>query len=358
MKSCEGFVRAGADVELLAVRRSADIDTEIFRFYGVADPFRLTLLSLPDLRRFGAIGYRIESLWFALRVAGRAQSARPGIIYARDEKILWLLVMLGFRECVWETHDRSWNFFSRSIAARVRMVVSTSGRLREFYIGRGVSAEHIIVAAHAIDPAEFASLASREKERNRLDLPSDRNVIAYIGKFKTMGESKGVEELIEAAAPLVRSARTFLLLVGLNEDEYEPIQQLLHDHGFGTEDYALVGHVSHARVPAYMRAADVLVMNYPRTEHYESIMSPVKTLEYMASGTPIIASDLRSIRDVLDKSTAMLVPPDDVTALRGGILAVLAEPDRARDRADAARLFALGRSWERRAAAILAALPE
>ena len=45
--------------------------------------------------------------------------------------------------------------------------------------------------------------------------------------------------------------------------------------------------------------------------------------EYMASKTPIVASDLPSIREILNEENAVLVEPDNVQALSLGILEVL-----------------------------------
>ena len=39
----------------------------------------------------------------------------------------------------------------------------------------------------------------------------------------------------------------------------------------------------------------------------------------MASGNPIVSSDLPSIREVLNESNAILVPPDDINVLIKGI---------------------------------------
>jgi len=65
----------------------------------------------------------------------------------------------------------------------------------------------------------------------------------------------------------------------------------------------------------YQKAADVLLMPFPDTPHYRNHMSPVKMFEYMASKRPIIASDLPTIREVLNEKNAFIVPPGDITIL-------------------------------------------
>ncbi len=56
-----------------------------------------------------------------------------------------------------------------------------------------------------------------------------------------------------------------------------------------------------------------------------SLTSPLKLFEYMASKRLIIASDLPSIREVLDESSAILIKPDDPLLLAEGIKMVLVD---------------------------------
>jgi glycosyltransferase involved in cell wall biosynthesis len=352
MKACEGFAIAGVDIELVAIRRTRHVSPdELFRFYGVSRTFPLKLLSIPDFRRFGTLGYWFESLLFIIRSMVLVYRYRA-IIYSRDERLLWAFRCLGF-SCVWESHDRSWNFFARRVAARSLKIVVTSERLKKFYIERGIQGTRIVVAHHGIDPAEFSSIESKENVRIALHLPPKKEIVAYIGKFKTMDKSKGVEELIEAVAALRRERPVmFLLIVGLGADEIPLVENLVRSAGYNRVDYAIVGHVLHTLIPRYMRAADILVMNYPNTEHYASVMFPLKLFEYMASGTPIVASDLPSIRDVLNEQNAVLVAPGNVDALAHGIAMTFEQYGEAHKRAQKALAVAKENTWARRARAI------
>jgi glycosyltransferase involved in cell wall biosynthesis len=60
-------------------------------------------------------------------------------------------------------------------------------------------------------------------------------------------------------------------------------------------------------------------------------------LEAMALECPIVVSDLPSIREVVDDSTAVLVPPDDADALGAAVVRTLSTGDQTRRRAIAAR---------------------
>jgi len=62
----------------------------------------------------------------------------------------------------------------------------------------------------------------------------------------------------------------------------------------------------------YLMASDVLLMNYPDTDHYAKYMSPTKFFAYLATGKPIISSDLPSIRDVVDVESILFTRQNSV----------------------------------------------
>ena len=77
------------------------------------------------------------------------------------------------------------------------------------------------------------------------------------------------------------------------------------------------------QMPEFMGLAAVLVS--PRAE---PLVTPLKIYAYMASGRPIVATDLPTHTDVLDEGSAILVPPT-AEGLAEGIVQVLADPQRA-----------------------------
>ena len=92
----------------------------------------------------------------------------------------------------------------------------------------------------------------------------------------------------------------------------------------------LVGHVPYVEVPRYIRRARAgWVPWQPVEKHCKNI--PTKMFEYMASGLPIVASDLPPIRQFMgDLNCGLLVDPADPQAHAEAILYLLDHPDEAR----------------------------
>ena len=93
----------------------------------------------------------------------------------------------------------------------------------------------------------------------------------------------------------------------------------------------------------------LVLPNSGKTKISSHYTSPLKLFEYLAAGKPIVASDLPSIRDILNKDTAMLVVSDDAQALAQGITVVLTDDALAKKLASNASELAKQYSWEQRA---------
>jgi glycosyltransferase involved in cell wall biosynthesis len=158
-----------------------------------------------------------------------------------------------------------------------------------------------------------------ERLRRELDLTTDR-LIVYTGNFD---RRQGVESLIDAM-PLVRARfpDSLLLLVGGEPHQVAALSELAARAGVG-DAVRLAGKRPLDQMPEFMAMAAVLVS--PRLEPY---VTPLKIYAYMASGRPIVATDLPTHTEVLDLNSAILAPPS-AEGLAEGIARAFTEPARA-----------------------------
>jgi glycosyltransferase involved in cell wall biosynthesis len=80
---------------------------------------------------------------------------------------------------------------------------------------------------------------------------------------------------------------------------------------------------------------------------------PVKLLEYVAMGIPVVTSDLRAIRDYFGPDELVFFPPGDCAALAAALREVCRDPERASARAVRARARYEAYRWETQAARYL-----
>lgn len=352
VKMCQAFANTGANIELFVPRRRNIIKQDAFNYYGINKNFKIRYLPCLDLVTYGRLGFYIQVATFTLSGLFIGPFKKSDVIYSRDEVLSF--VMSIFRKNVYyEMHDypRSHRWLYRGLFRRVEKIVSTNQIKKDRLIKEfGVPEEKVAVQPNGIDLSAFENDQTSEV-RESLQLPADRKIISYVGKYKTFGQGKGVQEMIGAFSKLQNSA--FLLLVGINQDEEAEVESLLQESSVSRGTYRIVPHVSHAEIPAYLQASDALIMNYPNTEHYSQFMSPIKMFEYMASGTPIVATDLPSVREILNENNAVLVEPDNSQALAEGISRALNDEAFAQKIAAQAREDVKKYDWNKRAQALL-----
>jgi glycosyltransferase involved in cell wall biosynthesis len=103
-------------------------------------------------------------------------------------------------------------------------------------------------------------------------------------------------------------------------------------------------------VAAKLRDADVLVLPNPASALSSAFTSPLKLFEYMASGRPIVASDLPSLREVLaDGRNALLFEAGNPQALTAAIRRIKDDPELGARLAAQALADVHGYRWETRA---------
>jgi glycosyltransferase involved in cell wall biosynthesis len=332
MRACEAFARIGLEVELVHPFRhqspAMERVNDIWAYYGVADRFTLTQLAVPDLIALKLPGqlkfvlFVLQSVWFASQATRYIAQRRPQSVYTRDHYTALILGSMRDYPYVYEAHD----YFDTSVGRWVQQracrlasaVVTNTSALRERFITQGLNPDRILVARNGVDVELFRAERDREMARAKLDVAASDKLVLYTGHLYKW---KGVLTLVEAAAHL--PGQFVVCLVGGMNEDIERFRQIVKERGLSK--VKVVGHVAPAEVPDYTTAADVLVVpNTARDRYSLELTCPIKVFEYMASGHPIVASNLPSIREVLrDGESAVLVPPDDPAELAAGILRVV-----------------------------------
>jgi glycosyltransferase involved in cell wall biosynthesis len=169
-------------------------------------------------------------------------------------------------------------------------------------------------------------------------------VVGYAGHLYPW---KGLDVLMEALAQLP-DARGLVIGGLAGEPDLERVRALAGRLAPGRVTFT--GQLDPPAVAARLQEADVLVIPNPPSRISAAYTSPLKLFEYMASGRPIVASDLPALREILtDGAQALLAEAGNAGALAAALRRVIDDEDLARGLArrayDAVRAY----SWARRA---------
>lgn len=319
MKMCEAFINYNPnaankiEVELILPRRFNHIKEDPFDYYGVERNFKIKKLFCIDLipwdRYFGYFALWLESLSFALAVFFYLFSQKTDIIYTRDKSLLFLSFFK--KNIVFESHTFPKNYFLYGLFwKKLKRLVVITQKLKDLFVKRGIVSEKILVAPDGADIEAFDVKCSAFEAREKLGLPHDKKIILYTGHLY---EWKGAQILAETSRYLPENAEVYF--VGGTEADIKKFKTKNLNFKIN-----VVGHRPYSEIPYWLKAADVLVLpNSGKEEISKYWTSPLKMFEYMAAQKPVVASDLPSIREVLNEENSILVEPDNAQALAGGI---------------------------------------
>jgi glycosyltransferase involved in cell wall biosynthesis len=189
-----------------------------------------------------------------------------------------------------------------------------------------VRPESIEVIPTGIDLTPFQLEVDPAKVRSELGLPPDAYVFGTVGRLE---RPKGHVYLLRAFERIAKAnARARLVLVG-DGSLAKPLQEEAARLGFA-ERVVFAG--SRRNVPYLLRAMDVFV--FPSLWEGQGLA----LVEAMASGLPVVASRVGGVSEVItDGTCGKLVPAGSPEALAEAMLAVMANPARAREMGTAAR---------------------
>jgi glycosyltransferase involved in cell wall biosynthesis len=279
-------------------------------------------------------------------------------VYSREEKLIFFMMIynkLFFRlplAFAFEAHavPEHKSFFYTFVLKRVSCIVALTSPMKQ-ELEVLFPNQKIIVEPDAVDLEVFKSGGEeRDRIRAELGIPRDVFIVGYTGSFKTMGMDKGVSDIFRTIAELHQKGVTnvYVLAVGatpLEKNEYERLAQELSIESFA----CVVTRVPWQKLPQYQQACDILAMPFPHTRHFDLYMSPMKLFEYMASGKPIIASDLPSVRDILNSQNSVLIEAGSVEGLTKAVVQLINDQEQAQKIGLQSQNDAEKYTWDKRA---------
>lgn len=215
----------------------------------------------------------------------------------------------------------------REALARADVVLAISEPLAARWRGMGATVTVIPngVAAHeylAVDTAPPAA---------DVDLPAP--VVGVVGHLS--------ERIDIALLEAVVAAGMSLLLVGPKDPRWEPER---FERLTGSPRVRWVGQQPFEALPGYLRHIDVGVTPY-QDSPFNRASFPLKTLEYLAAGRPVVSTDLPATRWLATDLVAVASGAEEFVAAVKRAAADAHRPDLVVAR----RAFAAGHSWHSRA---------
>jgi len=327
IKMCESFSDNGMDLELLLPKRINNIKENPFNYYNINNKFKIKKLFILDTINIikNKFGFIIQSVSFMISISFYLlfkKNKKGYVFYTRDEYLLPILQLFS-KKVVWEGHSLSKNkkIYTKYFKKCYKLIVLTT-YIKNELIDLGVDKNNILVSPDGVDLDIFDIDITKKEAREKLNLPEDKIIIGYTGTFKTKNMDKGIDNILKTLDILKKQKNNILFVaVGGGKDDINYYSKKANKIGV-LNNILFFEKVSQKRLAIFQKSFDVLLMPFPNKKHYAYYMSPLKMFEYMASKRPIVASNLPSIREILNNNS-ILVEPDNPFLLSKGIKKLL-----------------------------------
>jgi len=279
------------------------------------------------LKALAAVGGTIALLWLVLtwrpdivhvHTASSASYRRKSFLAALARRLGCAVVVHVHGGGFHEFHDsltRAGQDHIRSTLESADLVIALTDIWKERLAGMAPGAD-IRVLMNPVAAGEYAATIS-----GRPPIPADGGTLMFLGAFQ---ESKGIFDLIEAAALVARQRPGIVLELG-GDREVDEVRDLAAKRGLA-ENVRLLGWVRGAEKLDTFRRAHLFVL----PSYREGL--PVAMLEAMAAGLPIITTPVGGIPQVIEDGVhGMLVEPGDIEGMSTAILRLL-DDEEARSR--------------------------
>lgn len=216
----------------------------------------------------------------------------------------------------------------RKILTRASAIFVVSSFLKKQLMEMGVSEKKIYLTVNAVDGGIFQSIPHDAEIRAKYNL-NGATVIGYVGGFYPW---HGIDLLLQAVKNIeCEYGNLSILLVGDG-----PVKNQLKNQYAKLRMHSkmiMPGEVEHKDLPKYLAAMDICIL--PDSNEY---CSPVKILEYMAMGKPVLAPNLGNVKDIIsDRVNGVLFKAGDCADMEKTIKLILENKELRADISSSAR---------------------
>jgi len=236
-----------------------------------------------------------------------------------------------------------WRERETEVAVEADHLVVLSEVLREDFVARGVARECITVVPNAVDDEllDPALECSPADARSRLGLPRDG---FWVGTVSSVVGYEGLDDLLRAVAELRASGLDVRCAIAGDGTARPALEALAATLGIAAE-VVLPGRVAKELTPLWHRALDVFAVPRRDTEVTRSV-TPLKPIEAMAAGRPVVASDLPALAEIVGApGTGLLSTPEDPASLAGRLRELYDDEALRQALGSRGREFAATRTW-------------
>jgi glycosyltransferase involved in cell wall biosynthesis len=216
-------------------------------------------------------------------------------------------------------------FLNACLVSRADLVLTVSIWLKEHLVEKGYPEYKMLPTPTGVNINVFLN-GNKGDICERYNLHNSK-VILYIG---VLAKPRSLALLVEAFAILTANNENIKLLMVGDGNDRENLTKLGHNLGVKGE-IVFTGQVHKSEVPDFVAAADIGVSIIPPISFYK-LSSPIKMLEYMAGGKPVVANEeIFDHKQVLEQSAGGILVQFTPESFAEAMIKLLNNPELSAD---------------------------
>jgi D-inositol-3-phosphate glycosyltransferase len=196
-----------------------------------------------------------------------------------------------------------------------RVIASTEAEKSDLFKFYDVPSHKVAVIPCGVNLDQF-NIVDKPTARHELALGEKDNIILFVGRIERL---KGIDRIINAL-PFLKHLNPRLIVIGEDGNRPGEVQKLKYlAENLGVDRYIdFRGVIDHDRLSLFYSASDVCA--FP--SYYESF--GLVPLESLACGTPVVATDVGNLKNIIqDGRTGFVIPAGNTPLLAEKLAAIL-----------------------------------
>ncbi|WP_445242928.1 glycosyltransferase family 4 protein [Microcoleus sp. N3A4] len=277
-------------VDLLRPFKPRKPDEKLAKIYNIQDRLKVADLPMPwpiDLwdSKWTSASTIVSKYYLPIHLLKSTK-----IVHTRDWNFVKAAVKNGIPAIYEQHHHEDKNFEPEIVCNPLfQIAVTVADTVRDSMIKNGMPPEKVIMLHNGFNHLFLARQTEAAQNWRQQLLTDGRQYLAvYAGGLYPF---KGVDMLVDVAEelPLVQFA-----IAGGDSSQVTAYQQLAKDKQ--VNNIKFLGYLPQNQLASLLQAADVLTHPHCLTEA-ATFTSPLKFFDYMASGTPIVATEIASLME-------------------------------------------------------------
>jgi glycosyltransferase involved in cell wall biosynthesis len=210
-----------------------------------------------------------------------------------------------------------WEKLEKLCIQQADRVIAVVDEAKNYYVQKsGVRREKVVVVMNVEDLEVFDDM---KIDKGILDAYCNDFVISYLGGFQ---QHRGIDTVIEAMPRILEKIPNAVLLLigGRGPPAYEEWLEKMCRRLRIEKNVVFTGWLDFKYVPSYIAASAVCLVPHSASGFTDTTI-PHKLFQYMALGKPVIATNVKPIKRILEETrSGIVVPSGDYIRMAEGII--------------------------------------